>query len=74
MLSYTPLKTSKAALPANTLRGDIPPKRLPIRGEHNDTSPRGAGQMAFAFETTSGVPPVGGFIRIPFSSTSRGEE
>ena len=31
-------------------------------------------QMALAFETTYGTPPVGGFTRIPFASTSLGAE
>ena len=31
-------------------------------------------QMALAFETTYGTPPVGGFTKIPFASTSLGAE
>ncbi|MCT9000542.1 phage tail tube protein [Chelativorans intermedius] len=31
-------------------------------------------QMALAFETTYGTPPVGGFTRMPFASTSLGAE
>jgi hypothetical protein len=31
-------------------------------------------QMALAFETTYGTPPVGGFIRMPFASTTLGSE
>jgi hypothetical protein len=30
--------------------------------------------MALAFETTYGTPPVGGFLRLPFASTSLGAE
>ena len=30
--------------------------------------------MALAFETTYGTPPVGGFTRMPFASTSLGAE
>jgi hypothetical protein len=28
-------------------------------------------QMALAFETTYGTPPVGGYTRMPFASTTR---
>ena len=31
-------------------------------------------QMALAFETTYGTPPVGGFTKMPFASTSLGAE
>ena len=31
-------------------------------------------QMALAFETTYGTPPVGGFTKMPFASTSLGSE
>lgn len=31
-------------------------------------------QMARAFETTYGVPPMGGYTQIPFTSTTLGSE
>ncbi|MGO4917889.1 phage tail tube protein, partial [Pseudogemmobacter sp. W21_MBD1_M6] len=31
-------------------------------------------QMALAFETTYGTPPLGGYTRMPFASTSLGSE
>ncbi len=35
---------------------------------------RARAQMALAFETTYGTPPVGGFTKLPFASTSLGAE